>query len=79
MTTTMVREAWTDERLDDLTKHMDDGFGQVRADLRALRGEMGEVRSQIGTLQGETGEMRGEIGALGKQIEAQGAELGARI
>jgi len=34
------REAWTDERLDDLASHMDDGFREVRAELRQQRGEM---------------------------------------
>ena len=37
---TMVREAWTDERLDDLKEHMDEGFREVRAELRQQRGEM---------------------------------------
>ncbi|MDX6634056.1 MAG: hypothetical protein QOF06_259 [Solirubrobacterales bacterium] len=34
------REAWTDERLDDLKTHLDEGFREVRADLRQQRGEM---------------------------------------
>jgi len=53
----MARETWTDERLDDLTKHMDEGFREVRADLRqqreatateftALRKEFAELKSQ---------------------------------
>ncbi len=33
-----VREAWTDERLDDLSRRMDNGFARVDADLRALNG-----------------------------------------
>ena len=40
----MVREAWTDERLDDLEKHMDEGFREVRAEHRELRGEMSSMR-----------------------------------
>jgi phosphosulfolactate synthase (CoM biosynthesis protein A) len=40
MPETMVREAWTDERLDDLKSHMDEGFREVRAELRQQRGEM---------------------------------------
>lgn len=34
------RENWTDERLDDLKDHMDEGFREVRAELRQQRGEM---------------------------------------
>jgi len=35
-----VREAWTDERLDDLQGEMRRGFDRVDADIRDLRGEM---------------------------------------
>jgi hypothetical protein len=53
----MARETWTDERLDDLTKHMDENFRDVRAEMRqqreaaaaeftALRKEIAEVKSQ---------------------------------
>ncbi len=37
---TMVREAWTDDRLDDLKEHMDEGFREVRTELRRQREEM---------------------------------------
>jgi tellurite resistance protein len=37
---TMAREAWTDERLDDLTKRVDAGFARNDAEFRALRNEM---------------------------------------
>ena len=30
-----VREKWTDERLDDLSKKVDDGFAEMRAEFRA--------------------------------------------
>jgi hypothetical protein len=35
-----AREKWTDERLDDLNKKVDDGFHEMREEFRALRGEM---------------------------------------
>lgn len=35
-----VREKWTDERLDDLSQRMTEGFGRVDADLREIRSEM---------------------------------------
>ena len=35
-----VREAWTDERLDDLADRMDRGFDRVDRDIRDLRGEV---------------------------------------
>ncbi|MGN6588148.1 MAG: hypothetical protein ACTHKT_11885 [Solirubrobacterales bacterium] len=38
--TVMAREAWTDERLDDLKEQMVSGFGRVDADIRDLRRTM---------------------------------------
>jgi hypothetical protein len=35
-----VREAWTDERLDDLNQRVDEGFRGMREEFRAVRGEM---------------------------------------
>lgn len=53
MPMTMVREAWTDERLDDLKEHMDEGFREVRADVRNLQGEVSTVREEMGELRAE--------------------------
>jgi len=42
---TMVREAWTDERLDDLKDPMDEGFREVKAEIKSTRAELkGEIR-----------------------------------
>ena len=35
-----VREAWTDERLDDLSNRVDRGFDRTDRDIRDLRAEM---------------------------------------
>jgi hypothetical protein len=43
----MAREAWTDERLDDLSAGMDKGFGRLDADIREVRSEIREVRSDM--------------------------------
>jgi hypothetical protein len=40
----MAREAWTDERLDDLRDQMVAGFQRVDADIRELRGEVKSVQ-----------------------------------
>jgi len=56
----MAREAWTDERLDDLSqrvesidRRMEAGFKDIREEFRAVRGEMkGEfqaVRAEMAT------------------------------
>jgi tetrahydromethanopterin S-methyltransferase subunit G len=36
-------QAWTDERLDDLNKKVDDGFADAKAEFRAVRGEIGAL------------------------------------
>jgi hypothetical protein len=41
---TMAREAWTDERLDDLKELMDENFREVEAEIRSTRTELkGEI------------------------------------
>ena len=40
----MAREAWTDERLDDLKDQMVAGFHRVDADIRELRSEVKSVQ-----------------------------------
>ena len=50
--------AWTDERLDDLSRRIDAGFHRVDSDIRELRSEMhagfaavrSEMREEIGSL-----------------------------
>jgi hypothetical protein len=42
MAVMMPREKWTDERLDDLNKKVDDGFARIDADIRELRRDMNE-------------------------------------
>lgn len=38
----MAREKWTDERLDDLKDHMDQGFREVKAEIKSTRSELKE-------------------------------------
>jgi len=61
-----ARATWTDERLDDLAKRMDDGFRRVDQDVRELRAEM---NAQFGALEEK----------LGGRIDGLDAKLGARI
>jgi hypothetical protein len=42
-----VRDKWTDERLDDLSERMTEGFRQVDADLRELRSDMKAMQRLI--------------------------------
>lgn len=47
----MQRQTWTDERLEDLARRMDQGFERVDRDIRDLRtevgGEFNSIRSDI--------------------------------
>jgi hypothetical protein len=61
-----ARATWTDERLDDLSRRVDDGFNRVDEDLRAMRTELSARIDAQGA-------------ELGTRIDAQGAELSARI
>lgn len=42
-----MREAWTDERLDDLSQRMDCGFDRVDRDVRELRGVVSSLQSEM--------------------------------
>ena len=61
----MAREAWIDERLDDLNKKVDDGFRDMRTEFKAVRGE---IREEIRGVRSEIGDIRAELGALNRTI-----------
>ncbi|HET7590719.1 MAG TPA: hypothetical protein VFK14_11130 [Solirubrobacterales bacterium] len=42
-----VRESWTDERLDDLSKKVDQGFARLDADMRALNGRFDSLQRTL--------------------------------
>jgi len=42
-----VREAWTDERLDDLNKKMDQGFARLDAEMRALNSRFDSLQRSL--------------------------------
>lgn len=46
-----MRNAWTDERLDDLSRRVDRGFDRVDADLRALNGRLDGFQQTLDVLQ----------------------------
>jgi len=46
----MARETWTDERLDDLKEHMDEGFREVKVEIRDLREEIREINRRFDRL-----------------------------
>jgi len=73
----MARETWTDERLDDLKEHMDEGFKEVKGEIRAVRAELKSTRVELKEeiaatrieLKGEIGEVRSGLAHLGNRID----------
>ena len=43
----MPREKWTDDRLDDLNKKVDDGFARLDRDNRELRNDIKDLKGEI--------------------------------
>jgi hypothetical protein len=68
-----ARATWTDERLDDLARRVDDGFTRVDQELRTLRTDLG------GRIDAQGAELSARIDAQGARIDAQGTDLAARI
>jgi phage host-nuclease inhibitor protein Gam len=76
----MAREAWTDERLDDLNggvgrleTRMDAGFGETRQEFVAVRSEM------KGEFQAVRAEMAAGFAAIRAEMTAQTAMLNQTI
>jgi phage host-nuclease inhibitor protein Gam len=80
----LMREAWTDERLDDLTNRMDRGFDRVDADIRELRSEMREEFTAVRTEMKDEfalvrGEMNQQVGSLREETVALWGEVNTRL
>ena len=63
------RENWTDERLDDLKEHMDEGFREVRAEICQVRGEVVELRSEVGQVREGLGEVKAETKSINRTMQ----------
>jgi hypothetical protein len=74
---TMVREAWTDERLDDLASHMDEGFREVRAELRQQRGEMARQEDMDARFDAQQKYMDARFDALNRTLQIGFSLIGA--
>jgi ribosome recycling factor len=69
----MAREVWTDERLDDLNKRVDEGFKETREEFRAVRSEM---KSEF---QAVRAEMKSEFQSARTEVQAVRGDLGGQI
>jgi hypothetical protein len=76
-----MRDAWTDERLDDLNHRVDNGFKEVSREFQALRLEMrtefaavrSETATEFGSVRGEITGLRGEMAAMNRTLIQVGA------
>jgi hypothetical protein len=75
----MVREAWTDERLDDLKEHMDEGFREVRAELRQQRGEMARQKDMDARFDAQRHHMDTSFAALMRTLQIGFSVIGVLV
>src|SRR4051794_10248027 len=84
-----VRDAWTDDRLDDLNHRVDGGFKEMRDEFRTVRTEMhdefravrtemqDEFRAVRTEMRAEFGGVRGEITSVRGEITSVRGEITA--
>jgi hypothetical protein len=80
MPATMTREAWTDDRMDDLSKRVDEGFREVRTEIRDLRKETREGEGRLrGEMKSEFARVDGRLDALQRTMLQVGGGLGGAM
>jgi hypothetical protein len=75
-----MREHWTDDRMDDLVKHVDEGFAQGRDENKELRQQVGAVGSELGREnKALAGELRKENKALAGELRKENKAIAAEL
>src|ERR1044072_1546827 len=71
-----LRQSWTDDRLDDLSRHMDDRFDRIEGEIeqRSSRVE-GEIRDLRTEMSESDRELRNQLGALQRTMIPVGGGL----
>lgn len=74
------RENWTDQRLDDLNKKVDDGFARANRDIKALDRKMDEAFARLDTkidegIRDVRGDMKGLQLELNERLESMNNRL----
>ena len=71
-----MREAWTDERLDDLTHRVDVGFSETSQEFQALRQEMrSEFQAIRAEMQSEFAFVRSETRSEFQAVRSEAAAM----
>ncbi len=67
----MAREAWTDERLDDLNARVEKGFDELKGEVRDVKGEVGELRKEMNSrFSSMEGRMEGRFNSIDARFDA---------
>ncbi|HEX5714291.1 MAG TPA: hypothetical protein VFX85_13355 [Solirubrobacterales bacterium] len=67
----LMRESWTDDRLDDLNRKVDRGFAETKNDVVKFRAETrGEFDKFRAETKGEFDKVRAEIASLRSEMHA---------
>jgi hypothetical protein len=72
----MAREAWTDERLDDLNVRMEKGFDEVKGEVREVKGEIRGLQKET---KEEFRELRSEMNSRFNSIEGRFNSIDTRF
>lgn len=71
-----VRESWTDERLDELSRRMDEGFRDARADMNT---RFASVDSRLDTMDGRLDGMNGRLDGIQRAMAFTAVSLTTAI
>jgi chromosome segregation ATPase len=80
MAVVMPREQWTDGRLDDLNKKVDDGFAQVHADIRGTNARIDKLNESVnGRFDAMNESVNGRFDAMNESVNARFDAINARF
>jgi Sec-independent protein translocase protein TatA len=66
-----TRDAWGEERIDELAKRTDDNLREIRGEVRELRTELrNEIQEARTELKGDTANLRTEVDARSARLES---------
>ena len=85
MAVMMPREKWTDERLDDLNRKVDDGFAETKTEMREgfarvdgeIKGLRGDMNARFDSMEARFGSMEARFGSMEARFDALNARFDA--
>lgn len=69
-------QTWNDDRMDELARHMDAGFAQIRVDMGSMREEIKDQGRELNAkIERQGAELRGEINGVRDEINGVRGEI----